>query len=68
MTGSFADQQREAVREDALAAAKRCVRLVVEGDPDAPPGSFPSTDRRNNAQAALALGQLARTLSEGRRS
>ncbi len=64
----FDEAQREALHDDAMAAAKRCIRLVVEGDPESPSGgAIPSADRKANAQAALALVQTARTLEDGPR-
>jgi hypothetical protein len=67
MTG-FDEAQREALHDDAMAAAKRCIRLVVEGDPESPSGGeYPAADRKANAQAALALVQTARTLEDGPR-
>ncbi len=35
----FDEAQREALHDDAMAAAKRCIRLVVEGDPESPPAA-----------------------------
>lgn len=47
----------------ALEAARHCIRLVVDGDSAANADGHASTDRKNNAQAALALAQAAKTLT-----
>lgn len=51
------------VLAEAMAAAAHCIKLVVEGDPNANPEGHASVDRKNNAQAALALVQAAKTLT-----
>lgn len=61
------DARLATLRDNALAAAHRCISNVVEGDP-ASAGEFPAADRKANAQAALALVQTARTLEPGRRT
>jgi hypothetical protein len=64
---AFGEQQREALRDDAMAAAKRCINMVVEGDPEATPNGFASADRKNNAQAAMFLVQAASAIERSQR-
>lgn len=54
---------RQQLADLAMDAARHCVEIVVDGDPRASPDGFASSDRKNNAQAALALVQAARTLT-----